>query len=93
MEGGANVISEALVDGVPVLASRIPGSLGLLGERYPGFFPVGDTQALAELLVRADSDPRFYQRLRNECERRAALFTPEAERSAWAAVLAELTAR
>src|SRR5262249_12974038 len=38
MEGGANVISEAAVDGVPVIASRIAGSLGLLGEDYPGYF-------------------------------------------------------
>ena len=37
MEGGANVVSEALVEHVPVLASRIPGSVGLLGARYPGF--------------------------------------------------------
>src|SRR5262249_52040319 len=40
MEGGANVVSEALADGVPVLASHIPGTEGILGERYPGFFPV-----------------------------------------------------
>ena len=34
MEGGANVVSEAVVAGLPVIASRIPGSLGLLGEDY-----------------------------------------------------------
>ena len=59
MEGGANVISEALVAGVPVLASRIAGSEGMLGERYAGFFPVGDTGALARLLLRAVSEPDF----------------------------------
>src|SRR6266852_4947272 len=52
MEGGANVISEALVDGIPVLASRIPGSVGLLGPRYPGYFLVADSDALARLLHR-----------------------------------------
>jgi glycosyltransferase involved in cell wall biosynthesis len=29
-EGGANVISEALALGVPIVASRIAGSMGLL---------------------------------------------------------------
>jgi putative glycosyltransferase (TIGR04348 family) len=43
MEGGANVISEAVAAGVPVVASRISGSIGLLGADYPAFFPVGDT--------------------------------------------------
>ncbi|MGH2571087.1 MAG: selenoneine biosynthesis selenosugar synthase SenB, partial [bacterium] len=36
MEGGANVVSEAIVLGVPVLSSRISGSVGILGEDYPG---------------------------------------------------------
>src|SRR3990167_6949633 len=64
MEGGANVISEAVVDGTPVVASRIPGSVGLLGAGYPGYFPVGDTAALARRLRRAETDSRFYHRLR-----------------------------
>src|SRR5262249_9093616 len=46
-EGGANVVSEALAAGVPVLSSRIEGTLGVLGEDYPGYFPVGDSAALA----------------------------------------------
>lgn len=90
MEGGANVISEALVDRVPVLASRIPGSVGLLGVGYPGFFPVCDTQALARLLRRAEIDLRFYARLKAWCSRRAALFQPSRERARWRKLLSEL---
>ena len=60
-EGGANVVSEALAASVPVLSSRIAGSVGLLGEDYPGYFPVGDTEALARLLGRAETDADFYQ--------------------------------
>jgi len=30
MEGGANVVTEALAAGVPVIASRIPGNIGML---------------------------------------------------------------
>ena len=41
MEGGANVVSEALVAGVPVIASRIPWNVGMLGEGYPGYYQVG----------------------------------------------------
>ncbi len=58
MEGGANAIAEAVVDQVPVVASRISGSIGMLGARYPGFFPFGDTRALARLLRRAEEEHR-----------------------------------
>jgi glycosyltransferase involved in cell wall biosynthesis len=33
-EGGANVISEAIVAGVPVIASDIPGNIGLLSTSW-----------------------------------------------------------
>jgi len=90
MEGGANVISEALVDAVPVLASRIPGSEGMLGEAYPGFYAVGDTRALARLLLRAATEADFYGRLKKWCDRLAPLFEPGRERQAWQGLLREL---
>lgn len=90
MEGGANVISEAVVAGLPVLASHIPGSIGLLGEDYPGFYPAEDTDALRNLLLRAESDRGFYQGLEAGCAARRDLFTPERERSGWEALVAEL---
>ncbi len=90
LEGGANVISEAIVDRVPVLASRIPGNVGLLGPRYPGYFPTGDTRALARLLHLAEIHPRFYARLQRWCRRRARLFHPGRERAAWKKLLGEL---
>jgi putative glycosyltransferase (TIGR04348 family) len=62
-EGGANVISEALAMRVPIVASHIPGSVGLLGEAYPGYFPVQDTAALAHLLHRAETEVAFYATL------------------------------
>jgi putative glycosyltransferase (TIGR04348 family) len=89
MEGGANVISEALVAGVPIVASRISGSLGLLGEDYPAYFPVGDTRALADLLRRAETDFEFYASVSEHCARLAPLADPARERDAWAALLAE----
>jgi glycosyltransferase involved in cell wall biosynthesis len=90
LEGGANVVSEALACSVPVISSRISGSIGLLGEEYPGYFPVGDTQALSDLLRRAEADAGFYRSLASWCERRAALVDPADERRAWRALLREL---
>lgn len=90
MEGGANVVSEALAVGVPVLSSRIAGSVGLLGEDYPGYFPVGDTRALAQLLSRAETDAAFYVSLRDWCARLRPLVDPARERRSWAELLREL---
>ena len=89
-EGGANVVSEATVAGVPVLASRMDGNVGLLGGDYPGYFPVGDTAALARLLGRLEREPRFVKRLRRALARRVALFRPSREIAAWRRLLAEL---
>ena len=89
MEGGANVISEACVARLPVIASRIPGSVGLLGDDYPGYFPLEDTAALAELLLRAERDRRFYAALKKACAARAPLFTPACERAGLKQLLAE----
>lgn len=90
LEGGANVVSEAIAAGVPLLASRIAGSIGLLGENYPGYFKVGDTQELAELLHRAETDPAFLSTLRSHCRKLAALFDPRREKAAWSRLLREL---
>lgn len=82
MEGGANVIVEAITSGVPVLASDISGNRGMLGDDYAGFFPVGDAAALARLIDRSVQDDAFIATLRAQCAARAPLFAPEAERAA-----------
>lgn len=94
LEGGANVLSEALADMVPILASRIPGSVGILGEDYPGFFPVGDTRRLAGLLTQVESDDaEFLAQLRASCARLAPLVRPARERESWRKLLTELVVR
>ena len=80
MEGGANVVSEAIVSDVPVIATEIPCMKGLLGEDYPGYFPVMDTPRLAGLLHRAETDPVFYDALRDRCRQVAYKFSPSEER-------------
>jgi putative glycosyltransferase (TIGR04348 family) len=89
-EGGANVISEAVMAGLPVLASRIEGSVGLLGPDYPGYFKVGDTAGLARLLDRLEREPAFLKRLRVACGRRRRLFLPKREAAAWKRLIREL---
>jgi putative glycosyltransferase (TIGR04348 family) len=82
MEGGANVIIEAVTSGVPVLASDISGNRGMLGDDYAGYFAVGDAAALARLIERSIADAAFYRGLCAQCAARAALFAPSAEQAA-----------
>ena len=89
MEGGANVVVEAITAGTPVLGSRMSGNIGMLGDDYPGLFPVGDSEALAALLLRCRREPVFLRRLQTWCKRRAPLFSPENERRALLGVLRE----
>ena len=90
MEGGANAVSEAIACSVPVISSRISGSIGLLGEDYPGYFPVGDTQALTNLLIRVETDAGFYEALETWCEQLKPIFDPERERQNWKRLLQDL---
>jgi putative glycosyltransferase (TIGR04348 family) len=79
MEGGANVVSEAIRIGVPVLASRIAGNVGLLGRAYPAYYPVGDGPALARLMLRAARDARFYASLKRRIAALRPMVAPESE--------------
>jgi putative glycosyltransferase (TIGR04348 family) len=82
MEGGANVIIEAVTSAVPVLASDISGNRGMLGDDYDGYFAQGDAPALARLIERSIGDAAFYRHLCRQCAARAALFAPAAEQAA-----------
>jgi len=90
MEGGANVISEATVAGLPVIASDIDGSIGLLGDDYAGYFPVQNTGALRALLLKAEAEPAFVKQLEKQCKQQAKLFTPESEKQGWVDLLEKL---
>jgi len=90
MEGGANAVCEAMVLGVPTVCTRIQGSVGLLGEDHPGYFPVGDTGALRDLLVRLETEPAFGDALVRHAAARAHVLSPEVERERLRELLAEL---
>ncbi len=93
MEGGANVLGEAIALRVPALASRIDGNIGLLGETYPGYFPVGSTEALRALITRFVEDRAFRAALRAHVAKLAALVRPARERSAWARLFRSCSTR
>lgn len=81
MEGGAHVVIEAIRSGTPVLASRIDGNLGLLGDTAGPGFEVGDDARLAALVEQMRDDPAMLARLAASQARRAPLFAPEAEQA------------
>ncbi len=91
MEGGANVVSEAIVSDVPVIVTDIACMQGLLGERYPGFFPVMDTERLAALMLRAETDHQYYRSLLESCRDAAYKFSPDLERERIRELLASVT--
>ncbi len=87
MEGGANVLIEAVSSGVAVLGSDIAGNRGMLGADYPGWFAAGDAAGLAELISRAMCDPAYYARLSRRCAERVSLFSPAQECAAVCSLL------
>ena len=87
MEGGAHVVMEAVRSGTPVLASDIDGNVGMLGEGYRGYFPVGDADALVAALRALRRSQLAPSRLtladlQAQCTARAPLFDPASERAA-----------
>ena len=91
MEGGAHVVMEAVRSGTPVLASRIPGNVGMLGPAYGGYFEPGNAAGLCALLLQCRDDRAMLAALQAQCAARAPLFEPARERATLRQLLAELT--
>jgi putative glycosyltransferase (TIGR04348 family) len=79
MEGGANVIVESVTARTPVIASRIPGNIGMLGRDYRGYFEPRDASGLAARLVQAWEERGYLATLARQCAERAKLFEPRRE--------------
>jgi glycosyltransferase involved in cell wall biosynthesis len=93
MEGGALVLAEASAVGLPIVASRILGHVGILGEQHPGWFEPGDAADLAARLQHWLSSPSDRQALQlasdAACDR---LTNHQAEAEALLSVLDRLQA-
>ena len=79
LEGGANVVSDAVGAGIPILASKISGTIGQLGGGYCGYFPVGSTRALAKLMQEMETSATFGRKLATQVRRRRFLVREERE--------------
>ena len=90
IEGSSNVLSESLASGVPVICSRISGLRGTLGNNFPGFYPVGNTEKLRTLLLKAESDRKFYASLQQHCARLSYLVQPVREIHSWRRLVDEI---
>lgn len=94
IEGGAHVILEAICSGTPVLASNIPGNVGMLGPGYSGYFEPGHSAQLVEMLRELhpgnQSGAARLDALNAQCNARAYLFEPPREQSALIDLLNEL---
>ena len=80
MEGGAQVILEAVQSATPVLATRVDGNVGMLGSDYAGYFELGNAAQLASLIQKCAAEPDFLALLQSQCQERAALFDPQEEK-------------
>lgn len=90
LEGGANVLSEAIAASVPIIASRVDGNVGILGKGYPGYFEVGNTTQLARLLTRAETSSAYLAELKAWTKGLAVLADPSREEKAWSDLINEL---
>jgi putative glycosyltransferase (TIGR04348 family) len=90
MEGSSNVLSEALASGVPVVASNIPGLVGTLDAKFPGYYPCGDTAKLRRLLLKLENDRASYGALKRYCRNLAYLVKPKRELDSWRKLIREI---
>lgn len=91
LEGGANVVSEAIAAGVPIVSTLIPGSIGILGSNYPAYFPAGDTGALCRSMQQAEINSAFYSELTQRISDLKPLVDPRRERESWHELLADVS--
>ncbi len=91
MEGGANSVGESIMLGVPVLASRIEGNVGMLGNDYLGYFDPNSRQELANLIQQVISDTHFLERLRAQVSARRYKFSRENEKQGWLNIIQKLS--
>jgi glycosyltransferase involved in cell wall biosynthesis len=74
-EGLSHVLIEALMAGVPIVATRTGGNPEILADESGILVPVGDTVALARELQRLNEDPELRTRLGKAARARAEAFS------------------
>jgi len=82
-EGGSNSIAESITLGTPVLASNIPGNIGMLTHDYPGLFQANNPQSLATLIERILASSTLLKKIKIATESISQRFLPQMETKAW----------
>ena len=54
------------------------------------YYPVGNEVVLAALLLRAENEPAFLQKLTTQCAKLEPTFSPQREAAAWGKVIAQV---
>lgn len=90
LEGGANVVTEAIALGIGVVGTEIGGNRGMLGLAHRGLVPVGDFEALARLLEKLETDENEMASVVAASLERQWMTTPDNERRQWQAVLEQI---
>lgn len=77
-EAFGRVAAEAMLNGLPVVASDIPALRAVVGHEQGGLlFPPGDAAAAAEAICRLVDEPELRRRLGAQARERARRFVPE----------------
>jgi glycosyltransferase involved in cell wall biosynthesis len=76
-EGFGLVLLESMAQDIPILAANCPAVEEVLGENFPGLFPLSDFNCLAQLLQRIPN-LSFQNELRELARKRLSLFDPVA---------------
>lgn len=90
-EGGPAVVPEAIACGVGVMSTDMAAARALLGSEHPGLYAVGDAEALARLVQRAEDEPEFLATLTQRSIDLQPEVRPERERARIAELVDELT--
>lgn len=89
-EGAGRVVGEAVQLEVPIISTNNDGVMGVLGEEYEGYYPVGDVEALTALLIKAEKDKSFLEHLNLQCKNKKTLFSVEEETKSWSDIINDL---
>ncbi|OED37568.1 hypothetical protein AB833_23185 [Chromatiales bacterium (ex Bugula neritina AB1)] len=90
VEGGASVLSEALIDCIPVICTKIPSAVGILGDSYSGYFQQGDTKELRRILLEFENDQGFRSTLFDQVKVLAKQVEPAQEKLNWKTLLGKI---
>ena len=74
-----------------MIASKMSGNLGLLGNRYSGYYPLANERALAKRISELVTQPRFSSTLKKNLAKLKPMVNPQTEARMLGLALANLS--